>query len=163
MTIWCDVNAAVQSVRSGDRVFVQGACATPTPLLETLVARQDDLRDVEIVHLHTYGPAPYVAPEAAGHFHLRSLFIAENVRAAVNSGCASYVPLFLSDIPALFAPGQPLAPDVAFVQVSPPDEHGFCSLGPSVDVTRAAVDLAPRIVALVNPQVPRTHGDTFLP
>ncbi len=161
MTTWCDVNAAVQSVRSGDRVFVQGACATPTPLLEALVARQDDLHDVEIVHLHTYGPVSYATPETVGHFHLRSLFVSENARGAVNAGIASYAPLFLSDIPALLAPGHQLAPDVAFVQVSPPDEHGFCSLGSSVDCARAAVDSAPCIVALVNPQVPRTHGDTF--
>jgi 4-hydroxybutyrate CoA-transferase len=163
MTKWCDVDTAVRSVRSGDRVFVQGACTTPTPLLEALVARQADLRAVEIVHLHTYGPAPYITPEAQGHFHLRALFVADNTRAAVNAGCASYAPLFLSDIPSLLAPGRELAPDIAFVQVSPPDEHGFCSLGPSVDVTRAAVDSAPCIVALVNPQVPRTQGDTFLP
>ncbi|MGB8347265.1 MAG: acetyl-CoA hydrolase/transferase C-terminal domain-containing protein [Ktedonobacteraceae bacterium] len=163
MTVWCDSDSAVRVVESGDRVFVQGACATPTPLIEALMARGDDLHDVEITHLHTYGPTPYTDERWLGHFALRALFVGENVRAAVNAGRASYTPIFLSDIPALFAPGEALSIDVAFIQVSPPDAHGFCSLGPSVDVTRAAVDHARSIVALVNPNVPRTHGDSFVP
>ncbi len=164
MTTWCDTTAeAVQVVESGNRVFVQGACATPTPLIEALVARGDDLRDVELTHLHTYGPTPYTDARWQGHFSLRALFVAENTRAAANEGRASYAPVFLSDVPALLAPGAALAPDVAFVQVSPPDAHGFCSLGPSVDVTRAAVEYARTVVALVNPRVPRTHGESFVP
>ncbi len=162
MTTWCDVNEAVKVVQSGDRVFVQGACATPTPLIEALVARGEELRHVELTHLHTYGPTPYTDPRWAGHFSLRALFVAENTRAAANTGHASYTPVFLSDIPALLAPGALLEPDVTFVQVSPPDEHGFCSLGPSVDVARAAVDYAHTVVALVNPRVPRTHGEGFV-
>jgi acyl-CoA hydrolase len=162
MTVWCDASKAVQVVASGDRVFVQGACATPEPLIEALVARGDELRDVEITHLHTYGPAPYTDARWAGHFILRALFVAENTRAAANAGRASYSPIFLSDIPALFAPGGGLPLDIALIHVSPPDAHGFCSLGPSVDVTRAAVDYARQVVALVNPRVPRTHGDSFL-
>src|SRR5487761_1085562 len=150
MTVWCDSDSAVRVVESGDRVFVQGASATPTPLIEALMARGDDLHDVEITHLHTYGPTPYTDERWLGHFSLRALFVGENVRAAVNAGRASYTPIFLSDIPALFAPGEALSIDVAFIQVSPPDAHGFCSLGPSVDVTRAAVDHARSIVALVN-------------
>jgi 4-hydroxybutyrate CoA-transferase len=163
MTVWCDVHSAVQVVESGDRVFVQGACATPTALIEALVARGEELRNVEITHLHTYGPTPYTDERWRGHFSLRALFVGENVREAANAGRASYTPVFLSDVPALFAPGEPLAIDVALIQASPPDSHGLCSLGPSVDVTRAAVDHASTVIALVNPNVPRTHGDSFVP
>ncbi|HLV97390.1 MAG TPA: acetyl-CoA hydrolase/transferase C-terminal domain-containing protein [Ktedonobacterales bacterium] len=163
MTIWCDLEAAVLAIASGNRVFVQGACSTPTPLLEALVGRGETLSDVEIVHLHTYGPTPYTDERWRGHFTLRALFVGENVRQAANSGRASYTPVFLADVPALFAPGGELPLDVAFVQVSPPDAHGYCSLGSSVDATRSAIDHARRVVALVNPHVPHTHGDSFLP
>jgi 4-hydroxybutyrate CoA-transferase len=163
MTTWCDTETAVKAVSSGNRVFVQGACATPTPLIEALVARGEELRDVELVHLHTYGPTPYTDERWRGHFMLRALFVGENVRQAANSGRASYAPVFLADVPALFAPGGELPIDVAFVQVTPPDPHGYCSLGSSVDSARSAVDNAKVVVALVNPQVPRTHGDSFIP
>lgn len=162
MTTWETADEAVRCVRSGDRVFVQGASATPTPLLEALVRRGDELRDVELTHLHTYGPTPYTDERWKGHFALRALFVAENTRAAAGAGRVSYTPIFLSDIPPLFERDALLAIDVAFIQVSPPDQHGFCSLGPSVDVARAAVDHAKTIVALVNPRTPRTHGDSFL-
>ena len=162
MVAWGTAREAVQVVQSGQRVYVQGACATPTALLEALVERGDELHDVEIMHLHTYGPTGYTDEQWVGHFSLRALFVAENTRAAVNAGRASYTPIFLSDIPALFAPGNDLSVDVAFIQVSPPDAHGYCSLGPSVDVTRAAVDAASSVVALVNPRMPRTHGDSFV-
>lgn len=159
---WSTAREAVEVVQSGQRIFVQGACATPTVLLQALVGRGPELRDVEIVHLHTYGPTPYTDQEWAGHFTLRALFVAENTRAAVNAGRASYTPIFLSDVPALLSHGNQLAVDIAFVQVSPPDAHGYCSLGPSVDATKAAVDAASHVVALVNPHVPRTHGDSFV-
>src|SRR5579872_5406857 len=133
MTIWCDIHSAVQIVESCDRVFVQGACATPTPLIEALVARGEDLSGVEITHLHTYGPVPYTDERWKGHFTTRALFVGENMREAANAGRASYTPVFLSDVPALFEPGGNLAIDVALVQVSPPDAHGYCSLGPSID------------------------------
>jgi 4-hydroxybutyrate CoA-transferase len=162
MTIWCDVHTAVQVIESGDRIFVQGACATPTPLLEALVARGEDLHNVEITHLHTYGPTSYTDERWRGHFALRAFFVGENIREAVNAGRASYAPVFLSDIPALFDPDGALALDVALIQVSPPDKHGYCSLGSSVDATRAAVDNARAVVALVNPNMPRTHGDSFI-
>jgi acyl-CoA hydrolase len=142
---------------------MQGAMATPTPLVEALVARGEELRDVEITHLHTYGPTPYTDPRWAGHFSLRALFVAENTREAINAGRASYTPIFLSDVPALLAPDGPLPVDVAFVQVTPPDAHGYCSLGPSVDVTRAAIEHARMVIALVNPRMPRTHGESFIP
>jgi 4-hydroxybutyrate CoA-transferase len=160
---WCELAEAVTLVESGQRIFVQGAAATPTPLLEALVARGDELRDVEITHLHTYGPTPYTDARWAGHFSLRALFVGENVRAAANAGRASYTPVFLSDVPAMLAPDRELPVDVAFIQVTPPDAHGFCSLGPSVDVTHAAVQHARHVVALVNPRMPRTHGDGFVP
>jgi len=162
MTIWCDAATAVQIVESGHRVFVQGACATPTPLLEALVARGEELHHVELTHLHTYGPTTYTDERWRGHFSVRALFVGENIREAANAGRASYVPVFLSDVPSLFHPDGPLPIDVAMVQVSPPDAHGYCSLGSSVDVTRAAVDYAQHVIALVNPQMPRTHGDSFL-
>ncbi|HLZ21396.1 MAG TPA: acetyl-CoA hydrolase/transferase C-terminal domain-containing protein [Ktedonobacterales bacterium] len=162
MTIWCDADDAVRVVRSGDRVFVQGACATPTPLLEALVRRGNELERVEITHLHTYGPTPYTDAIWSGHFLLRALFVAENTREAVNAGRGSYTPIFLSDIPPLFEPGGGLPIGIALIHVSPPDSHGFCSLGPSVDITRSAVDNARTVIALVNPRVPRTHGDSFV-
>ncbi len=162
MTTWCDVDTAVQAVQSGNRVFLHGGCVTPTPLTEALVERGSELRDVEITHLHTYGPAPYTDARWAGHFSTRALFVGENIREAARQGRVSYTPLFLSDIPALFEETGDLPIDVAFLQVSPPDKHGFCSLGSSVDVTRSAVDHAKIVVALVNPSVPRTHGDSFV-
>ncbi|MBU6366551.1 MAG: 4-hydroxybutyrate CoA-transferase [Gemmatimonadetes bacterium] len=152
---------AVGVVRSGMRVFVHGAAATPTPLLEALVARPD-LEGVRLVHLHTGGPAPWAAPEQAGRFRSVSLFTGAAVRDAVADGRADYVPVFLSDIPALFRSGA-LPLDVALVQVSPPDRHGLCSLGTSVDVARAAVDAAPFVVAEVNARMPRTHGAGTIP
>ncbi|HEV8191165.1 MAG TPA: acetyl-CoA hydrolase/transferase C-terminal domain-containing protein [Ktedonobacterales bacterium] len=163
MSQWCSAAEAVRCVESGNRVFVQGACATPTLLLEALVARGEELREVEITHLHTYGPTPYTDKRWEGHFSLRALFVGENVRSSANVGRASYTPVFLSDVAALFAPGGELPLDVAFVQISPPDAHGYCSLGPSVDVTRAAVEHARTVIALVNPHMPRTHGDSFIP
>ncbi len=163
MTQWCELDEAVAGVQSGQRVFAQGAAATPTALIEALAARGEELRDVEITHLHTYGPTTYTDPRWAGHFSLRALFVAENTRDAVNEGRASYTPVFLSDVPPMLAPGGPLAVDVAFIQVTPPDAHGYCSLGSSVDVTRAAVQHARQVVALVNPQTPRTHGESFIP
>lgn len=159
---WSTPREAVDIVQSGQRVFVQGACMTPTVLIEALIERGHELHNIEIVHLHTYGPTPYTDEQWAGHFSLSALFVAENTRAAVNAGRASYIPVFLSDVPALLARGNQLQIDVAFIQVSPPDAHGYCSLGSSVDATRAAVDAASQVVALVNPNVPRTHGDSFI-
>ncbi len=162
MTIWCDAKAAVQVVESGNRVYLQGRCSTPTPLIEALVARGEELRDVELLTTLPFGPAPYADPSWVGHFHVRTVFVGESERAAVNAGRASYAPAFLSYIPTLLGPDGPWRIDVAFIQVSPPDKHGYCSLGPSVDATRAAFDYARQVVALVNPRVPRTHGDSFV-
>ncbi len=163
MTTWCDAKTAVQVVKSGNRVYLHGRCSTPTPLIEALVARGEELRDVELLTTLSFGPAPYTDPRWGGHFHVRTVFVGESERAAVNAGWASYAPAFLSSIPTLLAPGGPWPLDVAFIQVSPPDKHGYCSLGPSVDATREAVDHARQVVALVNPQVPWAHGDSFVP
>jgi 4-hydroxybutyrate CoA-transferase len=162
MTTWCDARTAVQVVESGNRVYLHGMCSTPTPLVEALVARGDELREVEILQTLTMGPAPFTDARWFGHFRLRTFFVSPNVRAAVNAGRASYAPVFLSYIPKLFLPDGPYPIDVALIQVSSPDKHGYCSLGPSVDVTRAAVDHARHVVALVNPNVPRTHGDSYV-
>ncbi|RYG26711.1 4-hydroxybutyrate CoA-transferase, partial [bacterium] len=129
---------AVSVVRSHDRVFVHSVAATPRLLVEALVARAPELRGVEIVHMHTEGEAPYVRAEYAESFHHDAFFVGANVRAAVNEGRADYVPVFLSEVPGLFRRGH-MPIDVAMVQVSPPDKHGFCSLGTSIDSTLAAV------------------------
>lgn len=151
----------VARIPSGARVFVHGAAATPVPLLDALAAR-DDLEDVRLYHLHTEGTARFVAPDRAGKLRSISFFVGKDVRAAVAEGRADFMPVFLSDIPALFSSGTvPL--DVAVVQVSPPDRHGLVSLGTSVDVARAAVDHARIVLAEINEQMPRTLGNTTLP
>ncbi len=149
---------AVALITSGMRVFVHGASATPTPLLEALSSRTD-VEGIRLYHLHTAGPAPCTAPDLADRFRSVSLFTGPALRGPVAEGRADFVPVFLSDIPSLFLSGTiPL--DVAMVQVSPPDRHGYCSLGTSVDCARAAVDSARFVIAEVNDQMPRTHGNT---
>jgi 4-hydroxybutyrate CoA-transferase len=152
---------AVAAIRSGDRVFIQGVAAAPQQLVKAMTARAPQLRDVEIVHLHTEGVAPYARPEYADSFRTNALFIGANIREAVASGQADYIPVFLSEVPSLFRKGI-LPLDVTLIQVSPPDRHGFCSLGVSVDVTRAAVHAADCVIAQVNPRMPRTHGDGLI-
>ena len=152
---------AVRVVRSGDRVWVQPGCSSPETLVRALVARADELRDVEIVHLLTLGAAPYAEARYAESFRHCSLFTGPNVRAAVNEGRADFVPVHLSDIPRLLTSG--LRPvDVALVHLSPPDEHGFCSFGVGVECTKAAAEAARDVVALVNAQMPRALGDCFI-
>ncbi|MDQ8155073.1 MAG: 4-hydroxybutyrate CoA-transferase, partial [Gemmatimonadota bacterium] len=152
---------ALALVRSGMRVFVQGACATPTPLLEALAVRTD-LEDIRLYHLHLAGGAPWLEGDRAERFHSISLFTGPGLRQPVEDGRADFVPIFLSDVPGLFSSGR-VALDVAFVQLSPPDAHGSCSLGTSVDAARAAVDSARFIVAEINDRMPRTHGNTSVP
>jgi acyl-CoA hydrolase len=152
---------AVSLVRSGDRVFIHTAAAAPVLLVEALAARASELSNVETISLHTEGPAPYLAPEAKGAFHHKALFMGPNVRAAVAAGTADFLPCFLSEIPTFFRQGL-LPLDVALVQVSPPDAHGFCTLGVSIDASKAAVECARKVIALVNPNMPRTHGDGFV-
>lgn len=148
---------AVAKVRSGDRVFVGTGCAQPLSLVRALVAREAELDDIEIIHLLTFGEAPYATREMAKTFRVNSFFIGENVREVIQDGVGAYTPVFLSDIPRLFDSGQiPL--DVALVQVSPPDENGLCSFGISVDIVKAAAENASLVIAQVNPKMPRTHG-----
>jgi 4-hydroxybutyrate CoA-transferase len=149
---------AVSCVRSGERVFIHSVAAAPGRLIAAMTARAPELRGVELVQLHTEGQAPYAAPELAESFRVNALFVGGNVRAAVQEGRADYLPVFLSEVPRLFRSGS-LPLDVALVQVSPPDRHGFCSLGVSVDVSVAAVRTARTVVAQVNPRMPRSHGD----
>ena len=149
---------ALQCVQPGDRVFIHTAAATPVALVDALVARADELSDIEIFHMHTEGKANYTLPEYAETFHTNSLFIGSNCRKAIAEGTADFIPSFLSEVPLMFRKNViPL--NVALVQVSPPDEHGFTSLGVSVDVTLAAIEMADKVVAQVNPNMPRTHGD----
>lgn len=152
---------AVSCIQSGHRVFVHEAAMVPTALLGALVERSRSLRDVEVVHLHVNlpGAAPHVAPDLSGHVRHNALFVGESTRAAVQAGRADFTPVFLSDVPSLFRDGT-LPLDVALVQVSPPNRHGYCRLGASVAAARSAVDNAKLVVAEINPQVPRTDGHT---
>jgi acyl-CoA hydrolase len=152
---------ALDVLADGQRVFIHSAAAAPSELVRALADRLTSLHDVEIVHMHTEGDAPYARPELAGHARVNALFVGGNVRDAIGDGRGDYTPVFLSEIPALFTKGV-LPIDVALVQVSPPDRHGYCSLGVSVDVTRSAVRAAKHVVAQINPQMPRTHGDGLL-
>lgn len=156
-----DAAAAVAGIRSGQQLFIHAGAATPSVLLDALVARAAELRDVRILALHTEGPDPHLAPEMAGHFRHRALFIGPQARQAVNEGRAEYVPVFLSDVPQLFGDGH-LPLDAVLVNVSPPDRHGYCSLGTSVDAALAAVHSAKVVIAQLNRSMPRTLGDGFI-
>lgn len=147
----------VQVVKSGDRVFIQGAAMTPNELVNALCERHKEVENVEIISIHTEGDAPYTQEPYCNSFRLNSCFVGGNVRKSVNSLKADYIPIFLSEIPRLFK-SEYLPLDVAIVQVSPPDKHGYCSLGVSVDVALPAVRTAKKIIAQINPYVPRTHG-----
>lgn len=149
---------AVSIVRSGQRVFVHGSAATPLHLLHHLFARAGELNGVELVSISTLGALDIDQPAVREHFFVNALFVSENVREAVNGPYGEYVPVFLSEIPLLFDRGI-LPLDVALIHVSPPDRHGYCSLGVSVDVARSAVRNARAIIAQVNPRMPRTHGE----
>jgi len=152
---------AVSRLKSGMRVFVHGAAATPTPLLEALV-RRSALEDVQLYHLHTMGPAPFVDAAHRARFLSVSLFTGPPVREAIEDGAADFVPIFLSDIPSLFLSGT-IALDAALLQLSPPDAHGYCSLGTSVDAALAAALTAKILIAEINEQMPRTLGHTLVP
>jgi len=152
---------AVSGVRSRDQLYLQCAAATPSVLLDALVDRAPELEAVSVVHLHCEGPGPHLAPEMAPHFRHRALFIGPNARAAVNEGRADYVPAFLSDVPRLFESGY-LPLDYVFVNATPPDAHGFCSLGTSVEAMHAAIKAARTVVVQFNRAVPRTLGESFI-
>ncbi len=152
---------AVEQVRSGNRVYLGGGAGVPQTLVDALVARSAELRGVEIVHMLHFGSAPYVQPKYAGSFRHNAVFIGHNVRGAVQAGLADFTPVFLSEIPRLFQ-RQILPLDFAFVQVSPPDEHGFCSFGVEVGCTKPAAAAAKVVIAEVNRRMPRSLGDSFI-
>ncbi|MBK9465797.1 MAG: acetyl-CoA hydrolase/transferase family protein [Chitinophagaceae bacterium] len=151
---------ALSVVKSGHRVFVQGSAQTPLYLLRQLAKMAPVLRDVELTFITVQGDIELDKPEYADSFHINCMFVSNSVRQAVNEGRADFIPVFLSDIPDLFR--REMKIDVALVQVSPPDIHGYCSLGVSVDIARSAVNTATHIIAQINPRVPRTHGDSLI-
>src|SRR5271165_5348663 len=152
---------AVGCVESGMRVYIHPGCAEPEALVEALMERAPYVKGVEIVHLLTLGTSPYCAPEMAGSFRHNALFVGGNVRDAVRDGRADYTPIFLGEVEALFETGE-MPIDVAFIQVSPPDSHGYCSFGVGVETTLTAAKYAHHVVAQVNAQMPRTYGDSFI-
>ena len=159
--IFISASEAVQRIQSGNRVFLHGSAATPITLIEAMQDRHAELENVELVSITNLGNVDFNNPEYRKSFFFNSLFVSANTRAVANSQDGDYVPIFLSEIPQLFRKSI-LPIDVALVQVSPPDAHGYCSLGTSVDIARSAVDTAKIVIAQVNPNMPRTHGDGFL-
>jgi acyl-CoA hydrolase/GNAT superfamily N-acetyltransferase len=152
---------AVARIHSGHRVFIGTGCAQPLRLVQALVGRAGSLADVEIVHLLTFGDAPYATKELAATFRINSFFIGANVREIIQAGMGAYTPIFLSDIPRLLHSGR-LPLDVALIQVAPPDQDGLCSLGISVDIVKAAAENASLVIAQVNPKMPRTRGGSLI-
>jgi len=152
---------AAEIIGSGQRVFLTGNCSTPQAFLNALRQRYQELENVELVQVLDLGPGDYVTPEMADHVRINSLFVSSNIRKAVNEGLADFTPIFLSEIPGLFRSGR-MALDVAVIHVSPPDEHGYCSYGVEVGVTKSAAESAKVVIAEVNPQMPRTLGDSFI-
>ena len=155
------VQEAAAIVKSGDRLFLQGAAMTPNTLINAVCDRYEELSDVEIISIHTEGEVKYAMAPYKNSFKINSCFVGGNVRKAVNTNQGDYIPIFLSEIHLLFR--RDILPlDVAVVQVSPPDQHGYCSLGVSVDIVIPAIQKAKKVIAQVNPQVPRTHGDGII-
>jgi len=152
---------AVKVIKNNDRIYVQAAAAAPQILLNAMTERHEELRNVEVSHLHIEGETPYANPKLSKSFHVNSYFIGKNVRHTIKAGNGSYTPVFLSELPILFK--RNIVPlDVVFIQVSPPDKHGYCSLGVTVAATLAAISNAKTVIAQINPQMPRTHGDGII-
>jgi acyl-CoA hydrolase len=152
---------ALKVIKSDDHVFIHSAAATPQLLVNELSKRSGELRNVSIYSMHTEGNAPYASPECADAFKIKTFFIGDNIREAVQEGRGSYIPVFLSEVPMLFRKNIiPL--DVALISVSPPDIHGYCSLGTSIDISLAAQQAAKIVIAQVNHFIPRTHGDGLI-
>ena len=152
---------AVKVIKSNDRVYVQAAAAAPQVLIKAMTQRFEELRNVEVCHLHVEGETPYANPELKDSFHVNSFFVGHNVRHTLAAGNGSYTPVFLSELPLLFKRNI-LPLDVALIHVSVPDKHGYCSLGVSIEATLAAIENAKTVIAQVNPQMPRTHGDGII-
>lgn len=161
MINYVSAEEAVSIIKSGDRIFGHGSACTPNLFYEELAKQSPRLKDVELVSITQQGSVEIAKPEYKDSFFIKSLFTSTPVREAVNCERGDFVPIFLSEIPTLFKNGI-LPLDVALVTVSPPDQHGYCTLGTSVDVARAAVDHAKKIIAIVNPKMPRTHGDGMI-
>jgi len=163
LTMYNSVSAqeAVKVIKSNDRVYLQAAAAVPQVLVNAMTERHEELRNVEVCHLHVEGDAPYANPELHESFHVNSFFIGKNVRHTLKAGNGSYTPVFLSELPILFKRNI-IDIDVALIHVSVPDKHGYCSLGVSVEATLAAIDNATTVIAQVNKQMPRTHGDGII-
>lgn len=153
---------AVRSIETNDRIYVHSGCAYPAALIDAMVQRKEELTGIEICHLMVFGEAPYMKPEMEGHFRHNGFFLGANTRKHVNQGRADFMPIFLSEIPSLIRHDEKHKVNVVLIQVSPPDPHGFCSLGVSVDCTRAAVVHADVVIAQINPKMPRSHGDSFI-
>jgi len=158
---YCSSHEAVAQVKSNQRVFFQGAAMTPKTIIDALCNRYNELEEVEIIQMHTEGEAKYCQDPYQKAFKINSCFVAGNVRHAINASKGDYIPIFLSEIDQLFRRNI-LPLDVAFIHVSPPDKHGYCSLGTSIDVTIAAMETAKRVIAQINPNVPRSHGDGII-
>ena len=152
---------AVKIINSNDRVYIQAAAAVPQELINAMTDRHEELKDVEVCHLHLEGETPYADPKYKASFHVNSLFIGHNVRHTLKAGNGSYTPVFLSEVPLLFKRNI-LPVDVALIQVSMPDRHGYCSLGVSVEASLAAIANAKHVIALINQQMPRVHGEGII-
>ncbi|WP_297984432.1 acetyl-CoA hydrolase/transferase C-terminal domain-containing protein [uncultured Chryseobacterium sp.] len=161
MINYVSVEEAVSVIKSGDRIFGHGSACTPNIFYNELAKQASRLKNVEMVSITQQGDVEIAKPEYKDSFYINSLFTSTPVRAAVNSENGDFVPIFLSEIPILFKEGH-LPLDVAMVTVSPPDAHGYCTLGTSVDVARGAVDSAKTVIAIINPKMPRTHGDGMI-
>ncbi|SIS46384.1 Acyl-CoA hydrolase [Kaistella chaponensis] len=161
MSVYVSAEEAVSLIKSGNRIFSHGSACTPNFLIDELARQSSRLRDIEFVSITQQGNVEVAKPQYKDHFYINSLFVSTPVREAVNSERGDFVPIFLSEIPLLFKNGI-LPIDVAMVTISPPDRHGYCTLGTSVDVARSAVDHAKIIIAQVNPKMPRTHGDGMI-
>mgnify|MGYP005989911355 FL=1 len=152
---------AVKVIKSNDRVYVQAAAAAPQELIIAMTNRSEELKNVEVCHLHTEGKAPYADIKLKDSFHVNSLFIGSNVRHTLKAGNGSYTPIFLSEVPLLFKRNV-LSVNVALIHVSSPDRHGYCSLGVSVEATLAVIENAKHVIAQVNPKMPRVHGEGII-
>ncbi|WP_299212774.1 acetyl-CoA hydrolase/transferase C-terminal domain-containing protein [uncultured Aquimarina sp.] len=152
---------AVKVIKDNDRVYIHAAAAAPQALIKAMTNRHDGLKNVEVCHLHIEGEAPYANPDLRESFHVNSFFLGKNVRHTLAAGNGSYTPVFLSEVPLLFKRNI-LPIDVALIQVSPPDHHGYCSLGVSVEATLAAIENAKNVIAQINPKMPRTHGEGII-
>ncbi|MFI5151865.1 MAG: acetyl-CoA hydrolase/transferase family protein [Chitinophagales bacterium] len=159
--MYSNITEAIGLIRPGSNLFIHTAAAAPQQLIRALASRSKDLRDITIYQMHTEGEAPYANPEHKGIFKVNCFFIGANLRKAVQEGRADYIPVFLSEIPSLFRK-KIIAIDYALIHVSPPDKHGYCSLGVSVDIAPAVLETTKHIIAQVNPNMPRTYGDAFV-